>query len=170
VEICIHERIAEESRMIELDEFDRRILAALQKDGRITNVALAEVVALSPSQCARRLQRLEEAGAVRGYGAFLNPAALGLGITALVTVTLEKHARANIKEFREIVLRRAEIVECLAITGDGDFQLRIVARDLASFSQFLMDVVIPMPGVATTRSHIVLEQVKSTTALPIAVP
>ena len=153
--------------MLELDEFDRKILAALQKDGRITNVALAEVVALSPSQCARRLQRLEEAGAVRGYGAFLDPAVLGLGITALVTVTLEKHARANIREFRDIVMRRAEIVECLAITGDGDFQLRIVARDLPSFSQFLMDVVIPMPGVATTRSHIVLEQVKSTTALPI---
>jgi Lrp/AsnC family leucine-responsive transcriptional regulator len=153
--------------MLELDEFDRKILAALQKDGRITNVALAEVVALSPSQCARRLQRLEEAGAVRGYGAFLDPAVLGLGITALVTVTLEKHARANIREFRDIVMRRAEIVECLAITGDGDFQLRIVARDLTSFSQFLMDVVIPMPGVATTRSHIVLEQVKSTTALPI---
>ena len=153
--------------MLELDEFDRKILAALQKDGRITNVALADVVALSPSQCARRLQRLEEAGAVRGYGAFLDPAALGLGITALVTVTLEKHARANIREFRDIVMRRAEIVECLAITGDGDFQLRIVARDLTSFSQFLMDVVIPMPGVATTRSHIVLEQVKSTTALPI---
>jgi len=154
--------------MLELDDFDRKILAALQKDGRITNVALAEVVALSPSQCARRLQRLEEAGAVRGYGAFLDPASLGLGITALVTVTLEKHARANIKEFRETVMRWAEIVECLAITGDGDFQLRIVARDLSSFSQFLMDVVIPMPGVATTRSHIVLEQVKSTTALPIA--
>jgi Lrp/AsnC family leucine-responsive transcriptional regulator len=154
--------------MLELDEFDRKILAALQKDGRITNVALAEAVALSPSQCARRLQRLEEAGAVRGYGAFLDPASLGLGITSLVTVTLEKHARANIKDFRDIVMRRPEIVECLAITGDGDFQLRIVARDLASFSQFLMDVVIPMPGVATTRSHIVLEQVKSTTALPIA--
>ncbi len=156
--------------MIELDDFDRKILAALQKDGRITNVALAEVAALSPSQCARRLQRLEEGGAVRGYGAFLDPAALGLGITALVTVTLEKHARANIKGFRDVVMRCPEIVECLAITGDGDFQLRIVARDLSSFSQFLMDVVIPMPGVATTRSHIVLEQVKSTTALPIAAP
>jgi Lrp/AsnC family leucine-responsive transcriptional regulator len=150
-----------------LDDFDRRILAALQRDGRITNVALAEEVALSPSQCARRLQRLEAAGAIRGYGAFLDPAALGLGSTALVTVTLEKHARRNIKAFDEVVQRRAEILECLAITGDGDFQLRIVATDLASFSRFLLEVVIPMPGVATTRSHIVLEQMKSTTALPI---
>src|SRR5205823_12584994 len=126
--------IAKDSRMLTLDDFDRRILAALQRDGRITNVALAEEVALSPSQCARRLQRLEEAGAIRGYGAFLDPAALGLGITALVTVTLEKHARRNIREFDEVVQGRPEIIECLAITGDGDFQLRIVAKDLASFS------------------------------------
>ena len=153
--------------MIELDDFDRKILAALQQDGRITNVALAETVALSPSQCARRLQRLEEAGAVRGYGAFLDAAALGLGITALVTSRWRSMRAPTSRSSAIIVQRRPEIVECLAITGDGDFQLRIVARDLPSFSQFLMDVVIPMPGVATTRSHIVLEQVKSTTALPI---
>jgi Lrp/AsnC family transcriptional regulator, leucine-responsive regulatory protein len=156
-----------EYRMVEIDDFDRKILAALQRDGRMTNVALAEVVALSPSQCARRLQRLEEIGAIRGYTAFLDPEILGYGITAIVTVTLEKHARANIKEFHELVRRRAEIVECLAITGDGDFQLRIVARDLPSFSRFLMEVIIPMPGIATTRSHLVLEQIKSTTQLPI---
>jgi Lrp/AsnC family leucine-responsive transcriptional regulator len=153
--------------MADLDDFDRKILAALQRDGRMTNVALAEVVALSPSQCARRLQRLEEIGAIRGYAAFLDPEALGFGITAIVTVTLEKHAKANIKEFHDLVRRRAEIVECLAITGDGDFQLRIVARDLPSFSRFLMEVIIPMPGIATTRSHLVLEQIKSTTQLPI---
>src|SRR5205823_15034200 len=85
----LNPELAKDSRMLTLDDFDRRILAALQRDGRITNVALAEEVALSPSQCARRLQRLEEAGAIRGYGAFLDPAALGLGITALVTVTLK---------------------------------------------------------------------------------
>ncbi len=153
--------------MAELDDFDRKILAALQRDGRMSNVALSEVVALSPSQCARRLQRLEEIGAIRGYGAFLDPQALGFGIMALVTVTLEKHARADIKEFRDLVLRRPENVECLAITGDGDFQLRIVARDLPSFSRFLMEAIIPMPGVATTRSHIVLEQIKDTHELPI---
>jgi Lrp/AsnC family leucine-responsive transcriptional regulator len=153
--------------MTDFDDFDLKILGALQRDGRMTNVALSEVVALSPSQCARRLERLEKIGVIRGYGAFLDPEALGFGITALVTVTLEKHARANIKEFRELVQRRPEIVECLAITGDGDFQLRIVARDLASFSRFLMDAIIPMPGVATTRSHVVLEQIKSTHALPI---
>ena len=91
----------------------------------------------------------------------------GVGSGALVTVTLEKHARANIQEFEALVRLRPEIVECLAITGDGDFQLRIVARDLASFSRFLLEVIIPMPGIATTRSHIVLDQVKSTHALPI---
>jgi Lrp/AsnC family transcriptional regulator, leucine-responsive regulatory protein len=156
------------SRMIELDEFDRRILAALQGDGRMTLVALSDAVALSPSQCARRLQRLEDAHAIRGYGAFIDPAVVGLDITALVTVTLDKQTNANIAAFRALVESRAEIVECLALTGDGDYQLRIVARDLPSFSRFLLDIVIPTPGVATTRSHIVLEQVKSTTALPIA--
>jgi len=93
--------------MADLDDFDRKILAALQRDGRMTNVALAEVVALSPSQCARRLQRLEEIGAIRGYGAFLDPETLGFGITALVTVTLEKHARAKIQDFHELVRRKA---------------------------------------------------------------
>ena len=155
------------SSMDQLDDFDRKILAALQRDGRMSHVALSEAVALSPSQCARRLERLEKIGAVRGYGAFLDAEALGFGITALVTVTLEKHARANIREFEQLVQRRPEIIECLAITGDGDFQLRIVARDLASFSRFLMEVIIPMPDVATTRSHIVLNQIKSTHALPI---
>src|SRR5262249_20757872 len=136
--------------MAELDDFDRKILAALQRDGRMTHVALAEIVALSPSQCARRLQRLEDMGAVRGYGAFLDPEVLGFGITALVTVTLERVAKANIQEFHELVRRRPEIIECLAITGDGDFQLRVVACDLAGFSRFLMEAIIPMPGIATT--------------------
>ena len=153
--------------MIDLDDFDRRILAALQRDGRMTLVALSDAVALSPSQCARRLQRLEADGAIRGYGAFIDPAVVGLDITALVTVTLDKQTGANIKAFRALVESRAEIVECLALTGDGDYQLRIVARDLPSFSRFLMEVIIPMPGIATTRSHLVLEQIKSTTQLPI---
>src|SRR5215472_15142451 len=112
--------------MAELDDFDRKILAALQRDGRMTNVALAEVVALSPSQCARRLQRLEEIGAIRGYGAFLDPETLGFGITALVTGPLGKRSRANIRKFEELVRRKAKIAEGLALTGDGDFQPRIV--------------------------------------------
>jgi Lrp/AsnC family transcriptional regulator, leucine-responsive regulatory protein len=153
--------------MIELDLFDRRILAALQQDGRMTSVALAELVHLSPSQCARRVQRLEEAGVIRSYRAVLDPAALGLGIAGVVSLSLEKHAKANIEELHRQIATRPEIVECLSVTGDNDYQLRVVARDLREFSALLMDAIVPMPGVLTTRSSIILEQVKPFAALPI---
>jgi Lrp/AsnC family leucine-responsive transcriptional regulator len=153
--------------MTDLDLFDRRILAALQQDGRMTSVALAEVVHLSASQCARRVQRLEEAGIIRGYRAVLDPAALGLGIAGVVSLSLEKYAKANIQELQRQIAVRPEIVECLSVTGDNDYQLRVVARDLREFSALLMDAIVPMPGVSTTRSSIILEQVKPFAALPI---
>ena len=153
--------------MIELDLFDRRILAALQQDGRMTSVALAELVHLSASQCARRVQRLEEAGVIRGYRAVLDPIALGLGIAGVVSLSLEKHAKANILEFQRQIAARSAIVECLAVTGDSDYQLRIVARDLSEFSALLMEAIVPMPGVSTTRSSIILDHVKPFAALPI---
>jgi Lrp/AsnC family transcriptional regulator, leucine-responsive regulatory protein len=154
--------------MTELDVFDRRILAALQSDGRMTSVALAEIVHLSPSQCARRVQRLEELGVIRSYRAVLDPAALGLGIAGVVSLSLEKHANSNIQELQREITAQPEIVECLSITGDSDYQLRIVARDLREFSDLLMHSIVPMPGVSTTRSSIILEHVKPFAALPIA--
>jgi Lrp/AsnC family leucine-responsive transcriptional regulator len=153
--------------MIELDLFDRRILAALQHDGRMTSVALADQVHLSASQCARRVQRLEEAGVIRSYRAVLDPAALGLGIAGLVSLSLEKHAKANIQELQRGIAAQPAIVECLSMTGDSDYQLRVVARELREFSDMLMHSIVPMPGVATTRSSIILEHVKPFAALPI---
>ena len=153
--------------MADLDLFDRRILAALQRDGRMTSVALAEIVHLSASQCARRVQRMEESGVILGYRAVIDPAAVGLGIAGVVSVSLEKHAKANIQEFQRQIQARPEIVECLSVTGDSDYQLRIVARDLQEFSALLMEAIVPMPGVSTTRSSIILEQVKPFAALPI---
>jgi Lrp/AsnC family transcriptional regulator, leucine-responsive regulatory protein len=154
-------------RMIEFDGFDRRILAALQEDGRKTSVGLAEVVHLSASQCARRVQRLEEIGVILGYRAVLAPAALGLGVAGVVSVSLEKHAKANIQEFQRRIGAKPAIIECLAVTGDSDYQLRIVARDLQEFSTLLMDTVVPMPGVSTARSSVILEHVKPMAVLPI---
>jgi Lrp/AsnC family transcriptional regulator, leucine-responsive regulatory protein len=155
-------------RMATLDLFDRRILAALQQDGRMTSVALAEVVHLSPSQCARRVQRLEELGVIRSYRAVLDPAALGLGIAGVVSLSLEKHAIKNIEELQRDIAALPAIVECLSVTGDSDYQLRIVARDLREFSDLLMHSIVAMPGVSTTRSSIILEHVKPFAALPIA--
>jgi Lrp/AsnC family transcriptional regulator, leucine-responsive regulatory protein len=153
--------------MITLDLFDCRILAALQQDGRMTSVALAEIVHLSASQCARRVQRLEELGVIHSYRAVLDPMALGLGITGVVNLSLEKHAKSNIQELQREIAARPAIVECLSVTGDHDYQLRIVARDLREFSDLLMHSIVPMPGVSTTRSSIVLEQIKPFAALPI---
>jgi Lrp/AsnC family leucine-responsive transcriptional regulator len=150
-----------------LDIFDRRIVVALQRDGRMTSIALAELVHLSASQCARRVQRLEEAGVITGYRAVLDAPALGLGIAGLVSVSLEKHAKANIQEFQRQIEARPAIVECLAVTGDSDYQLRIVARDLQQFSALLMEAIVRMPGVLATRSSIILQQVKPFGALPI---
>jgi Lrp/AsnC family transcriptional regulator, leucine-responsive regulatory protein len=153
--------------MTELDVFDRRILAALQRDGRMTSVGLAELVHLSASQCARRVQRLEESGVIRGYRAVLDPAAVGLGIAGVVNISLEKHAKSNIQEFQSQIQARPNIVECLSVTGDSDYQLRIVARDLQEFSGLLMGSIVPMPGVSTTRSSVILEHVKPMGSLPI---
>ena len=153
--------------MADLDLFDRRVLAALQEDGRMTSVALAELVHLSASQCARRVQRLEELAVIRGYRAVLDPGALGLGIAGVVSLSLEKHAIANIQELQRQIAQQRAIVECLSVTGDSDYQLRIVARDLREFSTLLMHSIVPMPGVSTTRSSIILEHVKPFAALPI---
>src|SRR5215472_18182810 len=134
--------------MAELDLFDRRILAALQRDGRMTSVALAEIVHLSPSQCARRVQRLEELGVIRSYRAVLDPAALGLGIAGVVSLSLEKHAIGNIRELHRQIAQQPAIVECLSVTGEADYQLRVVARDLREFSSLLMESIVPMPAVS----------------------
>jgi Lrp/AsnC family leucine-responsive transcriptional regulator len=153
--------------MVALDIFDRRIVAALQRDGRMTSIALAEQVHLSASQCARRVQRLEEVGVIRSYRAVLDPTALGLGVAGLVSLSLERHARANIQEFQRQIQAHPAVVECLSVTGDSDYQLRIVARDLQEFSGLLLNAIVPIPGVLTTRSSVILEQVKPFTALPI---
>jgi Lrp/AsnC family leucine-responsive transcriptional regulator len=157
----------EKFRMIDLDLFDRRILAALQRDGRMTSVALAELVHLSASQCARRVQRLEEAGIIRSYRAVLDPAALGLGVAGVVSLSLASHAKANIQEVHRQIAARPAIVECVAVTGEADYQLRVVARDLREFSALLMDAIVPMPGVSTMHSSIILDEVKPFAALPI---
>jgi Lrp/AsnC family leucine-responsive transcriptional regulator len=153
--------------MIALDSFDHQILAALQGDARLSHVALAEIAHLSPSQCARRVARLEGEGVIQGYRALVDPDALGLGIIGIVAVTLDKRTKDNILDFHAAVRARPEIVECLSLTGEGDYQLRVAVPDLHAFSQFLMEVVLPMPGVTSTRSSIILGQVKRMASLPV---
>jgi Lrp/AsnC family leucine-responsive transcriptional regulator len=153
---------------IVLDNTDRKLLALLQEDGRITNQELAERVALSPSACLRRVRALEEAGVIRGYAALLDPARIGLGLLAFVTVKLEKRGRMPTDAFAGACRDWPEVVACHATTGDMDYLLRVHVGDLAHFSRFVMDSLLKHPGVIDVKSSFVLEQVKETTALPLA--
>lgn len=153
--------------MIALDGYDRAILQALQRDGRLTNVALSEAVNLSPSQCSRRLARLEATGVIQAFRAQIEPAAVGLDVVAFVSVTLERHGETSAAAFHRAVADQPEILECWSVTGDADYLLRVVSPDLRRFSRFLMDRLMTFPGVAHVRSSIALEGIKSTTELPV---
>ncbi len=153
--------------MAELDSYDRRILAALQADARVTMTALAEQVALSPTQCARRLQRLESAGLVAGYGARLDRVKAGWSVMVLVAVALERHGEARAEAFHQAVRRLPEVIECLLLTGDSDYQLRVVAPDLEAYARFVTDTLMRLPGVASIRSGVVLTEVKGLSPLPV---
>lgn len=153
--------------MVDLDEFDRRLLAAIQRDGALTHAQLGERAHLSGSQCSRRLQRLAAAGVIDHYAAILDPRALGLGVAAYVSITLRSHSDEDIKAFRQRVLELPEVLECAKITGTADYMLKIVAEDLEQYDAILTDNFLRAGDVSSVRSNIVLEQMKMTTALPL---
>ena len=152
---------------IELDAFDRRLLQALQNNSRLTSLELAERVRLSASQCQRRMKKLEDAGVIERYTAVLNRAKTGFEVMAVITVRLEKHGRFPSQEFKEAIDRYPQILECWATTGDCDYILKVVTRDLNAFTVFLMDELLGLPIVASVKSSILLRQLKATTALPL---
>lgn len=152
---------------IHLDRTDRRILDLLQKEGRLTNVELAEKVALSPSPCLRRVRALEEAGVIRDYVALLDPMKVGLGLLAYVSVTLEKRGRMASESFGRTVLTWPEVISCYSMTGEMDYLLRVHVEDLEHFTRFMMDRLLKLPSVVDVKSNFVLERVKDTTALPL---
>lgn len=151
----------------QLDLFDRKILALLQDDARLTNNDLSERVNLSPSQCSRRRQRLEEAGLIRGYRAVLDREKLGFSLTCIVSVTLATHNRDNSRRFAELVSRLPQVQEAHALTGEMDYFLKLVIPDLRSLSEFVNDILLPHESVQHVKSAIVLDTLKETTALPI---
>jgi Lrp/AsnC family leucine-responsive transcriptional regulator len=150
-----------------LDRTDWRILELLQRDGRLSNVELAERVSLSPSPCLRRLRALEEGGMIRQYVALLDPTKVGLGLLAYVSVSLEKRGKMASEAFAKAVLGWPEVVSCFAMTGDMDYLLRVQAADLEQFSRFMMDRLLKLTSVVDVKSTVVLETIKDTTALPL---
>lgn len=150
-----------------LDAIDRRILAHLQEHGRASNLELAQAARLSAAQCNRRHRRLEQLGLVKRYEARLDAAAVGLGVTAFVHVTMERGHMREIARFRSFIESLAQVQECYAVTGDFDYVLKVVARDLKALSDFLLATLMQLPGVNAVRSSVCLEEIKCTCAFPL---
>jgi DNA-binding Lrp family transcriptional regulator len=150
-----------------MDAFDRRLLRALQADGRLTNQQLADVVGLSASQCSRRRAALEEAGVIRGYRAVLDGPKLGFGLQVFVQVTLNTHSRDNARHFRQLVAGVDAIQECHALTGDADYLLKVVLAGLPELAGLVNDILLPHDSVAHVRSSIVFDSLKVSAELPI---
>jgi len=153
--------------MISVDSFDLKILVALQNDGRLTNQQLADLAGLSASQCSRRRMRLEQEKVIAGYRAELASEPLGFNVIAFIQITLATHSPDNAAKFRTLVGRVDDIQEAYAMTGDADYLLKVVLRDLKSLSDIVNNVLMPHQSVAHVRSSIVLDRLKETQKLPL---
>lgn len=150
-----------------VDAFDRKIMALLQEDARLTNNDLSEQVHLSPSQCSRRRQRLEEEGFIRGYRAVLDRDRLGFPLVNVISVTLATHNRDNARRFADLLSRLPEVQEAYALTGEMDYVLKVVTPDLGSLARCVNDVLLPHDSVQHVKTAIVLETLKETGSLPV---
>lgn len=149
-----------------MDAIDRRIIAALQRDGRMKIAELAAAVGLSPTPCARRLDRLEATGVITGYGARVDPARMGLPVTIFVSVELNRQDRAAIEAFERAIGACDEVMECHLLTGSRDILLRVVAADLTAFDRFLEHRLMQIPGIRNLRSNFALRTMVRRDVLP----
>jgi Lrp/AsnC family leucine-responsive transcriptional regulator len=152
-----------------IDAIDQRILQALQANGRATYDELAQAVGLSASAVLRRVKRLEDAGVIAGYVALVDPGRVGLPLTAYISVRLAKTSasRNPIDEFAAAVQTWPEVVECAALTGEMDYLLRVLVRDMAHHSRFIMDQLLRHPSVMDCKTSFQLRRLKGTTAVPL---
>ena len=143
-----------------LDTIDRKIMAVLQKEGRISNVDLSEMVGLSPTPCLERVRRLENAGYIEGYKARLNPEKLGITILAFIEVSLIKTNPDAFDDFKRATQRIPEIQECHMVAGGFDYLLKVRIKDMARYRRFLGETISILPGVDRTHTYMVMEEVK----------
>ena len=153
--------------MVELDRTDARILAALQRDGRISIVDLAEQVGLSPTPCARRVKRLEDARVIEGYAAVVDPRRVGHAVQAFVQVKLERHTDEEAARFRRGLEELPEVIACYAMTGEMDFLLQVLVPDIDALGAFTLHRLMRLPGVRDVRSSLVLETIKRSRSVPV---
>jgi Lrp/AsnC family transcriptional regulator, leucine-responsive regulatory protein len=151
----------------ELDAIDRRIIAALQADGRMTVQQLAAQVGLSASPCARRVRLLERAGVIKGYAALIDQAQIGLPISAFASIKLARQHEEDLNSFAEAVSRWPEVVDCYLMTGQRDYLMRIVVRDLEAYERFLKEKLTRLSNVASIETSFALGQVKRSDHLPL---
>ena len=150
-----------------LDGIDRKLLVALQEDARLTSEELGRRAGLSPSPCARRVRNLEAAGIIKGYVAVVDQAKVGLPISMFVSIKLERQREEELDRFASAVARWPEIVDCYLMTGQRDYLLRVVVKDLPAYETFLKQKLTRLEGVASIESSFALGQVKQSTVLPV---
>ncbi|CAM4145719.1 MAG: Lrp/AsnC family transcriptional regulator [Comamonas sp.] len=154
-----------------IDKLDKAILRRLQANGRETYDVIGEQVGLSPSAVLRRVKRLEEGGVIDRYVALVQPESVGLGLTAYLNVRLEKYTETSKRNpmdvFRASVQTWPEVVECVSLTGEMDYLLRVVVADMQHYSRFIMDTLLKHPSVQDCKTSFVMDRVKVTTAVPL---
>ncbi|WP_149540359.1 Lrp/AsnC family transcriptional regulator [Siccirubricoccus phaeus] len=151
----------------QLDDFDRRIIAALQADGRLANVELADRIGLSPSPCLRRVKRLEREGYIDAYRAMLRRSQVGLGFTVFVGVKIDAHANDQASAFEAAVVAMPEIIACHMIAGQADYLLEVVVPDLEHYRRFLVGKLLELPIVREVQSNIAIQTLKAAAPLPL---
>ena len=153
---------------MQLDRYDRRILAELQHNGRISNQELAERIGLSPSPCLRRVRALEESGLIAGYRALLDAKKLGLSLMALIHISMDRHTPERFANFEDRIKALPEILKCLLITGqDADYQLKVIVRDMDAYQALLLNKITRSEGVSGVHSSFVMRRVIDKSALPL---
>ncbi|MDF1779795.1 MAG: Lrp/AsnC family transcriptional regulator [Alcanivoracaceae bacterium] len=151
-----------------LDRFDRQILDALQRDGGLSNLELAEKVGLSPSPCSRRIKALEEAGIIVGRTTLLNQKALGLDLTIIIQISMDRHTPERFENFEQTVSAFAEVQLCYLVTGqEADYMLKVVVPDMDAYQQFLLNKITRIEGVSGVHSSFVMRKVRDSMAVPL---
>ena len=153
---------------ISLDRIDKHILKLMQGNGRISNLELADQVGLSPTPCSRRVKRLEESGLITGHVTLLDPQALGLNLTAIVGIAMDRHTPDRFESFEKAISTMPEVIECSIVTGQtADFLLKVVVRDMQHYEKFLLGNLTRLEGVSGVHSSFVLRNLVKNTALPL---
>ena len=151
-----------------LDKIDKHILALMQSNGRISNLELSDKVGLSPTPCSRRVKRLENSGLINGHVTLLNKEALGLNLTAIIGISMDRHTPDRFQQFEKAIVNMPEVIECSIVTGQtADFLLKVVVKDMCHYEKFLLGNLTRLTGVTGVHSSFVLRDVVNKTAFPL---